>query len=79
MDPQATWTELLQAIIDRDRDSATELAESLIDWMEKGGFSPIAIPELGQASSGPKSAPQMLNRLVVYYVCKTISLRRRSS
>ncbi len=78
MDPQATWNELLKAIVDRDCYSASELAESLIDWMEKGGFSPIAIPELGQASGGSKSVPQMLNRLVVYYVCQTTCLRGRS-
>ncbi len=77
MDPQATWNELLQAIIDRDCYSASDLAESLIDWMEKDGFAPIAIPELGNATGGPNSVPQMLNRLVVYYVCQTTSLRCR--
>ncbi len=41
--------------------------------MEKGGFSPIAIPELGKHQAEPKSAPQMLNRLVVYYVCKQLA------
>jgi len=76
MDPQATWNEMLQAIIDRDCYLASELAESLIGWMEQGGFSPLAIPELGKAG-GPTSVPQMLNRLVVYYVCETTRIRSR--
>lgn len=78
MDPHATWKELLTAIVDRDFYSASELAESLIEWMDKGGFAPIAIPDLGSASGGTKSAPQMLNRLVVYYLCQVTCLRSRS-
>ncbi len=38
MDPQATWLAMIQALIDGERESASEYAEILIDWMDRGGF-----------------------------------------
>jgi len=40
MDPQATWNDIHQALHDKDYDLARELLESLIEWLEKGGFLP---------------------------------------
>jgi hypothetical protein len=40
MDPQAAWNEMLEAVIQRDRDQAQERADGLLEWMRNGGFPP---------------------------------------
>ena len=40
MDPQATWDMLLQAWGKRHWDEVSELSESLLAWLDKGGFPP---------------------------------------
>jgi hypothetical protein len=40
MDPNSTWTELLQALIDDDWPAAFEAAETLAEWLRRGGFPP---------------------------------------
>lgn len=40
MDPQVAWDEMLAAILKRDWDQTAERAESLLEWMRKGGFPP---------------------------------------
>ncbi|REJ90680.1 MAG: hypothetical protein DWQ35_15885 [Planctomycetota bacterium] len=40
MDPNATWTELLQALIDDDWPAAYDAAEALAEWLRRGGFPP---------------------------------------
>ena len=49
MDPQITWHSLLAAWTRGNWLDVTELAEALIDWLDKGGFPPktVAAPELG--------------------------------
>ncbi len=72
MDPQATWQAMLQALIDDDRDSASDHATALIDWLERGGFSPTVLPDLGQAASDPKSPAYQLDRMIVSMVCARV-------
>ena len=43
MDPEAAWKELLQARLERDWDQAEELAEGLLDWLDKGGVPPVTV------------------------------------
>ena len=43
MDPQATWNELLEARLERDWDRAEELANALLDWMQRSGFPPDTV------------------------------------
>jgi len=38
MDPSQTWSDLARAIERDDWDEATELAEMLVDWIERQGF-----------------------------------------
>lgn len=38
MDPHATWHEMLNAMIDGDYANASEHADNLCNWIEKGGF-----------------------------------------
>ncbi|MBX3452808.1 MAG: hypothetical protein KF777_24945 [Planctomycetaceae bacterium] len=50
MDPQATLTDLLQAVADRDWDRVDELAETLRTWLSNGDFPPKTLGtwKLGQ-------------------------------
>lgn len=41
MDPQAAWIQLQEAYRNRDWEAVGELAQSLLDWLERGGFPPI--------------------------------------
>ena len=74
MDPQATWQSMIQALIDDDRESASEHAQSLIDWLDRGGFSPRVLPDLGQAASDPESPAYRIDRLIVSYVCARVRI-----
>jgi hypothetical protein len=41
MDPQAAWDQLQEALRDGDWEAVRELAESLLDWLNRGGFAPV--------------------------------------
>jgi hypothetical protein len=41
MDPQAAWNQLQEAYRIRDWEAVRELAQSLLDWLERGGFPPV--------------------------------------
>lgn len=41
MDPQAAWNQLQDAYRNRDWEAVGELAQSLLDWLERGGFPPM--------------------------------------
>jgi len=43
MDPQQTWTDMLDALKQNDHDEAKELAGALLEWLGKGGFPPIVV------------------------------------
>jgi len=43
MDPQVTWDDLLSAYADGDWNHVEELAEALLDWLQRGGFPPRAV------------------------------------
>ena len=40
MDPNATFRELLDAVLDRDAETMLEKSIALRDWLSKGGFAP---------------------------------------
>ena len=61
MDPQVTWTELLQARMERDWDRAEELAENLMGWMDKKGFPPETV--------GSRTIGRGWHRAVAQFVC----------
>ena len=44
MDPQAAWDRLQDAYCEGDWEEVRELAESLLDWLNRGGFSPVTTP-----------------------------------
>lgn len=41
MDPQAAWNQLQEAFRIRDCVAVRELAQSLLDWLDRGGFPPM--------------------------------------
>ena len=41
MDPQVAWDQLQEAYCNRDWEAVRELAQSLLDWLDRGGFSPV--------------------------------------
>jgi hypothetical protein len=40
MDPQATWEQLQEAYGNADWETARELAQALLAWLDRGGFPP---------------------------------------
>jgi hypothetical protein len=61
MDPQATWTELLEAREQGAWDRAEELANALLDWMDRKGFPPMTV--------GSQSLGKGWHRTIAHFVC----------
>ena len=40
MDPPATWEQLQEAYGNADWETARELAQALLEWLDRGGFPP---------------------------------------
>lgn len=71
MDPQAAWLAMIQALVDEDHELASEYADALIDWLNRSGFPPKVLPELGQAND-PLSSAYSLNHMIAHYVCSKV-------
>lgn len=71
MDPQATFNDLLDAVGARDRDLIEELADSLLRWMEHGGFPPLTV--------GPKSLGRRWHRAIAAFVCHAAQSKVRNA
>ena len=61
MDPEVAWKELMQARLERDWDQVEELAEGLLDWLDRGGMPPTTI---GDARLG-----KMWHRTIAHATC----------
>ena len=72
MDPQATWNAMIASLVDGDREAASEYANSLLEWLDRSGFSPTVLPQLGQAASDPESPTYELDRKIVLFVCASV-------
>lgn len=72
MDPQVAWDSMILAVIEKDLDSASRYAKSLVNWLDQGGFPPIALPDLDKAADEPDSPAYLLNRLIVSIVCAEV-------
>ena len=71
MDPQATLSELLQAVDDRDWDRVDELAEALLHWLERRGFPPLTL--------GAKSLGHDWHRAIATFVCRLAQSQVRAA
>lgn len=72
MDPQAAWQAMIQALIDDDREAASEYAASLVDWLDRGGFSPVIFPELRKVVGESTSPAFQLDEQIVLFVCARV-------
>ncbi len=45
MDPQTTWEQLQSAVQAEDWETTRERAQSLLDWLARGGFPPVTSAE----------------------------------
>lgn len=62
MDPQAAWEQLLGAYDRLDWATVEELATGLLEWLDRGGFSPRIVAQ--------HAAGQKWNRQVVQHACE---------
>ena len=67
MDPQAAWEQLQEAYGNADWESARELAQALLDWLDRGGFPPTT--QVGQ------SADLAEQRTRTYEFCRSVLQR----
>ena len=70
MDPQETWRMLLDAWVMREWEEVDELAEALLNWLDRQGFPPSV--------AHPKELGADLNRAIVRAACEFIRQRTRS-
>ncbi len=71
MDPQTAWLAMIQALIDDDDELASDYADALFDWLDRGGFPPKVLPDLGQADD-PQSSVCQLDRKIALFVCAIV-------
>ena len=64
MDPQATWDELLETRLQCGWNRAEELANALLDWMQRGGFPPHTV--------GDRKLGTRWHHAVAYFVCHLV-------
>ena len=79
MDPQATWIEMIQALVDKEQDRAFEHAGHLLNWLDRGGFAPSVMADFGEAAGDSKSPVYTLNRFIVQKVCAEVRTGRIGS
>ena len=65
MDPQSTWNEMLDAISEKNLFEAELRAESLLDWIDRGGFAPQTLARV---------LPDEWDRLICRYLCRKVLL-----
>lgn len=63
---------MIQALIDDDCEAASEFAECLVNWLDRGGFAPRVLPDLGQAAHDPESPAYQIDRMIVLFVCARV-------
>ena len=64
MDPQQTWTDLLDALKQND-DEAKELAVALLKWLRKGGFPPVTV--------GDESLGKNWHKTIASFTCLVVA------
>ena len=63
MDPEVGWNEMLDAIAEDNLSDAEACADSLLGWIERGGFVPQALK---------RPIPDEWNRLICDRVCREV-------
>ena len=70
MDPEVAWNEMLDAIAEDKLSDAEVCADSLLGWIERGGFVPQTLK---------RSVPDEWNHQICDYVCREVLLTASSS
>ena len=63
MDPESAWNEMLAAFAENNFADAESSAESLLNWIERGGFAPRTVSI---------AIPDEWNRAICGYVCREV-------
>ena len=63
MDPEAAWNEMLDAIAEDNLSDAEVCADSLLGWIERGGFVPQALK---------RPIPDKWNILICDHMCREV-------
>lgn len=76
MDPQQTWTDMLDALKCKRWDDAKEAADELYEWVRKRGFPPTTV--------GDESLGVEWHRTIASFVClivanKVDTLKKRAA
>lgn len=72
LDPQANWESMIAAIVDNDLEAAADLASCLMEWLNRGGFFPTAVPQFGHVENDRTKAVYLINRSIVLHVCAAV-------
>ncbi|MEZ6055453.1 MAG: hypothetical protein R3C01_01990 [Planctomycetaceae bacterium] len=67
MDPQQTWADMLEALYRKRWSEAKERADTLLEWLQSGGFPPVTI--------GDNSLGNPWHRTIASFVCRTVANR----
>ena len=67
MDPQQTWTDMLDALKQNDHEEAKEFAGAILEWLGKGGFPPSVV--------GDKSLGADWHRTIAAVICRSVVSR----
>ncbi len=62
MDPQAAWSQLLDAYAKGNWTAVEELSEGLLNWLTHGGFPPQSVPN--------KKLDEDWNRAITLAACR---------
>ena len=79
MDPQVTWIEMIQSLLDNEQETASEHAATLLNWLDRGGFAPSVLANLGDAAGDTSSPVYTLNRFIVRQACAAVRTGRFDS
>ncbi|MDZ4683530.1 MAG: hypothetical protein SH850_00480 [Planctomycetaceae bacterium] len=71
MDPDAAFAELLAAVGDREWDRIDELADGLLQWLQRRGFPPLTV--------GSKSLGKEWHSAVATFVCHAAKSKVRDA
>jgi hypothetical protein len=75
MDPHVAWAELLEARFVRDWDRAEELAQGLLEWLDKGGVPPTTI---GDSRLGKKWHRNIAHTACLFVLVDVKQARKRA-
>ena len=70
---------MIQSLLDNEQETASEHAENLLNWLDRGGFAPNILASVGDAAGDTSSPVYTLNRFVVRQACAAVRMGRFDS